>query len=92
MPKESSDVCGKYGDSASGWISVVGPIKGSYAIDGGSFDPINQYISDFGVRVEDPCQTVDNKLNINLAPSKTTVKDLKYQNGTDSQFWLPKVC
>ena len=38
--------------------------------------------------VEDPCQPVDNKLNINLSPTNTTVKDLKYHNGTDSQFWL----
>ena len=38
--------------------------------------------------VEDPCQPVDNKLNINLSPTNTTVKDLKYHDGTDSQFWL----
>ena len=33
---------------------VGGPIKGSYAIKNGE-DPINDYISDFGMRVEDPC-------------------------------------
>jgi len=42
--------------------------------------------------IEDPCQAFDNKLNINLDPSNKTVKDLKYHLGTDSQFWLPKVC
>ena len=38
--------------------------------------------------VEDPCQPVDNKHNIHLSPTYTTVKDLKYHNGTDSEFWL----
>ena len=69
------------------WTSVGGPIKGSYAVVNGQ-DPINDYISDLGFRVEDPCQAVDNNLNINLSPSYTTVKDLKYHDGTDSKFWL----
>ena len=73
---------------SSGYISIGGPIKGSYAIKNGE-DESYDYISDFGVRVEDPCQAVDNKRSINLDPRNTTIKDLKYHDGTDSHFWLP---
>jgi len=76
---------------SSGWISVGGPIKGAYVVKNGT-DSLYDYISDFGVRVEDPCQAKDNARNINLTPGYSTVKDLKYQNGTDSQFWLPNLC
>ena len=44
------------------------------------------------MRVEDPCQAKDNNFNINLNPRNTTVKDLKYHEGTDSLFWLRKMC
>ena len=75
----------------SGDIVLGGPIKGSYAIINDT-DRIYDYVSDFGMRVEDPCQAVDNKLTINVNPRNTTFKDLKYHSGTDSHFWLPKVC
>ena len=91
VSSETSKLCGIRTENFSEWISVGGPIKGSYAIKNGE-DQDYDYISDFGMRVEDPCQAVDDKLNIKLTPSYTTVKDLKYHNGTDSQFWLPKVC
>ena len=75
MSNETSDVCGLETEKSSGWISVVGPIKGSYAIKDGE-DGSYEYISDFGLLVEDPCQAYDNHLNINLNPRQTTVKDL----------------
>jgi hypothetical protein len=88
---ETSTTCGTETETTSGWIFLPGPIKGSYAIQNGTDDGYD-YISNFGMRVEDPCQAVDNKKNINLTPSHTTVKDLKYHHGTDSYFWLAKVC
>jgi hypothetical protein len=42
---------------------VGGPIKGSYIVKVEE-DNLNDYISDFGVYVEDPCQAVDDKVNI----------------------------
>ena len=87
----TSEVCGIETDESSGWISMGGPIKGSYAIKNGE-DRFNDYISDFGMRVKDPCQATDNKLNINLSPRNTTVKDLRYHEGTNSSFWLRSVC
>ena len=89
--RQSSEVCGIETDQSSGWISLGGPIKGSYALKNGE-DRYSDYISDFGMRVEDPCQASDDKRNINLRPSHTTVKDLRYHEGTDSQFWLRSVC
>ena len=91
MSNETSDVFGVESGTSTEWIIVGGPIKGSYAVKNGQ-DKVYDYISDFGVRVEDPCQAVDDKLNINLSPSYTTVKDLKYHNGTDSHFWLRNTC
>ena len=88
---ETSTVCGIETEITSDWISLVGPIKGSYAIKSG-LDNDYDCISNFGMRVEDPCQAADSKRNINFSPSNTTVKDIKYHLGTDSQFWLPKVC
>ena len=44
-------------------------------------DVRQDYISDFGMRVEDPCQAFDNHLNINLNPNKRTVKDLRFHKG-----------
>ena len=84
-------MCGIETDESSGWISLGGPIKGSYALKNGE-DRANDYISDFGMRVEDPCQAVDNNVKIYLTPTSTTVKDLKYHDGTDSKFWIRKVC
>ena len=84
-------VCGTETETSSGWIPVGGPIKGSYAVKNGT-DKVYDYISDFGFYVEDPCQAFDNKLNINLNPTNRTVKDLKYHDGTDSQFWLTHIC
>ena len=72
-------------------MSVGGPIKGSYVVKNGE-DEMYDYISDFGLYVQDPCQAFDNKLNINMDPTNKTVKDLKYHDGTDSQFWLPNHC
>ena len=36
------------------------------------------YISDLDFYVEDPCQAVDNKLDMGLNPTDRTVKDLKF--------------
>ena len=83
-----SDVCGTKTNTASKWISLGGPIKGSYAVKNGQDANNFDFISDFGMRVEDPCQAKDNKLSINFASTNTTVKDLKYHLGTDSEFWL----
>ena len=91
MSNETSDVCGNSSVISSEWIFVGGPIKGSYAIKSNE-DRVYDYISHFGMRVGDPCQIVDNKLNINLNPRNTTTKDLRYHDGTDSHFWLPSVC
>jgi len=44
---------------SSGWMPVGGPIKGSYIVKNGE-DSYYDFISDFGVYVEDPCQAVDN--------------------------------
>ena len=69
ISNEVSDVCGNKTDNSSEWISLGGPVKGSYAIkDGENEDEGNDYISDFGMRVEDPCKPFDNKQNINLNP------------------------
>ena len=92
MSIEPSDVCGIQSEMQSEWVSVGGPIKGSYALLYQKNSKVYDYIQDFGMRVEDPCQAIDNKLSINMTPSYTTVKDLKYHKGTDSQFWLAKVC
>ena len=84
-------VCGTETETSSRWIPVGGPIKGSYAVKNDQ-DVKYDYISDFGFYVEDPCQAFDNKLNINLNPTNRTVKDLKYHDGTESQFWLTNIC
>jgi len=88
---KSLDVFGTETTSFSGWMPVVGPVKGSYLVKIGTDDSYD-YISDFGLYVQDPCQAFDNKLTINLNPTNRTVKDLKYHDGTDSQFWLPTIC
>jgi len=48
-------------------MPIYGPIKGSFVVKNGQ-DAKYDYISDFGVYVEDPCQVFDNKLNISLDP------------------------
>jgi len=50
----SLSVCGTETETSSGWITVGGPIKGSYAVKNGTDDAYD-YISDFGFYVEDPC-------------------------------------
>lgn len=87
----ASKVFGTETDTSSDWISVEGPIKGSFVVKIGE-DYYNDYLSDFGFKVEDPCQAVDDRNSIHISPARTTVKDLKYQNGTDSYFWLANVC
>jgi len=92
-PLTSLEVCGTKTVTDSEWILIGGPIKGSYIGKGkNSQDLFFEYISDFGVYVEDPCQAVDNLMNINFDPSNKTVKDLRYHDGTESYFWLPTVC
>jgi hypothetical protein len=67
-------------------------MKGSFLVKNGE-DITYDYISDFGFYVEDPCQAFDDQtLNINLDPRNTTVEDLKFHKGTNSEFWLPYVC
>jgi len=74
-------------------MPVGGPVKGSYILKHRNDDTgIGDYISDFGLFVEDPCQAVDNTKHISLNPTHTTMKDIKYHDGTDSQFWLPNIC
>jgi hypothetical protein len=87
MPTEGSNICGIETDAQSGWIVLGGPIKGSYVIQTDA-DSYYDYINDFGIRVEDPCQAIDNDKNINLNPRNAMKKDLKYHAGTDSRFWL----
>jgi hypothetical protein len=87
MLTQDSSICGIQTYDASGWIEVGGPIKGSYAVRNHT-DWLYDCITDFGIRVEDPCQAIDNDLKINLNPRNATVKDLKYHLGTDSRFWL----
>jgi len=73
-------------------MSVGGPIKGFSMVKNGE-EGLYEYISDFNVFVEDPCQAVDNTFQkIGLNPKHTSIKDLKYHAGTDSPFWLTKVC
>ena len=86
-----TNICGKKTERSSDWTSLGGPVKGSYVVKNGS-DDYYDYVSDFGMYVEDPCQAVDDKLNINLDPRNRIVKDLKYHNGTDSEFWLLNEC
>jgi len=84
-------VCGNEAGNSFGWIPIGGPIKGSYAVKDGE-DGLNDYISDFGLFVEDPCQAVDNIKNIDLSPTQMSVKDLKFHECTNSTFWLTKIC
>ena len=90
----TSDSCGFETGTSSEWIFMGGPIKGSYVIKYSPIlpDTLQDYISNFGVYVEDPCQAIDNKSKINLTPGYTTSRDLKYHEGTDSTFWLRTVC
>ena len=65
---DKSKVCGIETVISSEWISIGGPIKGSYAIKNGQ-DSYQDYISDFGMIVADPCKIIDDKLNIKLTPT-----------------------
>ena len=85
-------MCGTDTGTSSGWLPVGGPIKGFYIVKNGE-DNSYDYISDFGVYVEDPCQAVDKTTQkIGLNPTHTSIKDLRYHAGTNSPFWLAKVC
>jgi len=84
-------VCGTDIGKSSGWIPIGGPVKGSYIVKNGE-DNLYDYISDFGVYVEDPCQAFDDTEKIALNPAHTSFRDLRYHDGTDSPFWLPNVC
>jgi len=87
----TSLVCGTETSISSEWMLVGGPIKGSYGLKNGK-DDFYDYIGDFGLYVQDPCQVFDDKLKINLDPTNKIVKDLKFHDGIDSQFWLPNTC
>jgi hypothetical protein len=50
-------------------MHIGGPIKGSYIEKiPDNKDEVYDYINDFGMYVEDPCQAIDNLLNINSDP------------------------
>jgi len=55
-----SQVCGNGIESrgASPWISLGGPVKGSYLIID-TTDKTIEYVLDFGLRVDDPCKAHD---------------------------------
>ena len=65
-PPSTSLVCGTETGNWSEWISLGGPVKGSFVVK------LNQnvdLISDFGMYVDDPCQIVNNvSLQINVDP------------------------
>lgn len=86
-----SAVCGTDGQDASPWISLGGPVKGSYLIVDGK-DAGSEYVSDFGLRVDDPCKAHDDAKNIIFTADKTIAKDLKFHEGTDSDYWLRHEC
>ena len=60
-------VCGSKTDTSSGWIPFGGPIKGFFLVKNGE-DRKHDYLSEFGAYVEDPCQAVDDKINIYSNP------------------------
>ena len=73
-------------------MHVRGPIKGSYIVKMHE-DRTYDYIGDFGLYLEDPCQAIDNTTqSISLDSTHTSVKDLRYHDGTYSSFWLANVC
>jgi len=52
--ESKSKVCGTKTNESTEWIPIVGPIKGSYVVKNGQ-DYEYDYISDFGLQVQDPC-------------------------------------
>ena len=42
--------------------------------------------------MDDPCKAHDDSKNIFFSAEKTTVKDLKFHEGTDSNYWLKHEC
>jgi hypothetical protein len=48
-------------------MPIGGSIKGFFIVKNGQYEAYD-YISDFGVFVEDPCQAVDDEKNINSNP------------------------
>ena len=63
-------MCGKETPgNVDGWMQIGGPIKGSILLTNENDKDITyDYISDFGMYVEDPCQAKDNLMNINSHP------------------------
>ena len=53
-------MCGLETEKSSGWFSIRGPIKGSFAFVNNTADAFYDYVTEFGMRVDDPCQAVDN--------------------------------
>jgi hypothetical protein len=70
-------VCGRETDEKSTWLTIGGPLKGAYAVI--DFNHLFiEFVSDFGIRVDDPCKAHDDTENIYLNPEQTTFKDLKF--------------
>ena len=67
------------------WISIGGPVKGSYMVREGK-----DSVTDWGLRVDDPCKAVDNLELISMKTGHTAYRDLRYHDGTNSTFWLQK--
>jgi len=84
-------VCGTKTEEKSAWLTIGGPLKGSYAVIDFT-DYYQQYVSDFGIRADDPCRAHDDTELIDLTPEKTAVKDLKFYEGIDSELWLRHEC
>ena len=76
--KYQSDVCGtKNNEHESTWLTIGGPLKGNYAVINFT-DTATEYVSDYGMRVDDPCKAHDDTKYIYLTSDQTTVKDLKF--------------
>ena len=68
-PPSTSLVCGIETDTPSKWISLGGPIKGSFVAKLLHENLNVDTISDFGMYVDDPCQIVNNvNSQINVGP------------------------
>jgi len=72
-PPSTSLVCGIETRNSSEWISLGGPIKGSFVVKLNLINPDDSFIpdviSDFGMYVDDPCQIVNNVTSqINVDP------------------------
>jgi len=90
----STEISDKFGGSTNNhpnwkpenyttWISIGGPVKGSYMVREGK-----DLVTDWGLRVDDPCKAVDNLERISMKISHTAYRDLRYHDGTNSTYWL----